>query len=77
VTFGDLVIGIGHVRQARECVAEISERIKSLSAAVFDERVDDGAALAGIGIANGEPVFLSKLFRNVPLLTQEKSKRHA
>jgi hypothetical protein len=55
---GDLVIG--HVGQASQDVAEIGEWIKAAPTAVFNDRVDDGAALAGIGIADEKPVFLAQ-----------------
>ena len=43
----------------REHVAQVSERVEVAAAAVFDEGVDDGAALSGIGIADEEPIFLA------------------
>jgi hypothetical protein len=46
------------VWQAREHIPKISKRIKSAPAATFDDGVDNGAAFAGLGIANKEPVFL-------------------
>ena len=56
--FGDLPVG--HVGQAGEDVAQIGKRINGAPATVFDEGVNDGAALAGIGIADEEPVFLAQ-----------------
>ena len=50
---------VGHSRQASEHVAEIGERVQPASSAVFDDRINDGAALAGIGIADEEPFFLA------------------
>ena len=55
--FGDLPVG--HVRQSCEDVAKISERIQPASAAVFDDGINDGAALAGFGLADEEPVLLA------------------
>jgi hypothetical protein len=52
-------LAVGHVGQASEHVAKISKGIESAAAAVFDDGVDDRAALAGIGIADEEPVFLA------------------
>jgi len=51
---------IGHVGQAGEDVAEISKRVNTTPPAVFDNRINDGAALAGISIADEEPVFLAQ-----------------
>ena len=53
----DLVIG--HVGQAAQNIAEILVRIQSLSAASFDHGVNDRAALAGVGFADEQPVFLA------------------
>jgi len=49
---------VGHGGQAREHVAEISEGIETASAATFNEGVNDGTALTGLGIADEELVFL-------------------
>jgi hypothetical protein len=54
--FGDLAVG--HVRQAGKHLAKISVGIESTAAAAFDDGVDDGAALAGLGVADEKPVFL-------------------
>jgi len=54
--FGDLAVG--HVRQACEDFPEIRVRIKAASPAAFDDSVNDGAALSGLGIADKQPVLL-------------------
>lgn len=54
---GDLPVG--HVRQAGEHVAQVSKGIKAPAAAVFDEGVNDGAALSGVGLADEEPVLFA------------------
>jgi hypothetical protein len=53
--FGDLPVG--HVGQAREHVPKISKGVKAAASATFDEGVNDGTALTGLGIADEEPVF--------------------
>jgi hypothetical protein len=39
---------------------QVGVRIEAARAATLDDGVEDGAALAGIGIAEEEPVFLSE-----------------
>ena len=41
-----------------EHIAQVSVRIDAAGAATLDDGVEDGAAFAGIGIAEEEPVFL-------------------
>ena len=56
---GDVVdLPVGHGRQSGKDFAEVSERIDAATAAGFDDRVDDGAAIAGSGFADEEPVLL-------------------
>lgn len=50
---------VGRVRQAGEHIADVSKWIQTTPAAVFDEGVNDGAALPGIGIVDEEPGFLA------------------
>jgi hypothetical protein len=50
---------IGHVGQAGEYIAKILEWIQTPPPAVFNDGVNDRAALAGIGVADEEPVFLA------------------
>ena len=50
---------VGHVRQAREHFPQVGVGIKAATPAAFDHGVDDGAALAGLGFADEEPVFLA------------------
>src|SRR5687768_11752260 len=45
--------------QAGEDVAEVAVGIEAAATAAFDERINDGAAFAGSGFADEEPVFLS------------------
>jgi hypothetical protein len=52
---------VGHVGQASEDIAQVGERIEAAPATVFDDRVDDGTALASLGISDEEPVFLVML----------------
>ena len=50
---------VGHVRQTSEHIPEVSVRIDPAATAAFDDGVEDGAALAGIGFAEEEPVLFS------------------
>jgi hypothetical protein len=40
-----------------ENVAKVGERIDAASAAAFNDRVEDGAALAGLGLGKEQPVL--------------------
>lgn len=53
---GEVVL-VGHGRQAGEDVAQISERFDAVAQARDDDRVEDGAALAGVGMADEQPVL--------------------
>ena len=53
----DLPVGRGG--QPGEHVAEVGEGVEATAAAAFDEGVEDGAAFAGLGVADEEPVFLA------------------
>ena len=55
-----LDLPVGHEWQPGEQVAQVGVRIDAARAATLDDGVEDGAALAGIGIAEEEPVFLSE-----------------
>ena len=55
--FGALLIG--QVWEAGENLTQVGVGIELPAAAAFDDGVDDGAALAGSGFADEEPVFLS------------------
>lgn len=50
---------VGHGGEAFEDVGEVALGIVALTAGAFDERVDDGASLAGGFAAHEEPVFLA------------------
>lgn len=50
---------VGHVGQAGENFTKISKRVKTASPTVFDDGVNDGAGLAGVGITDEEPVFVA------------------
>ena len=55
------VVLIGECRQPREDIAHISEGIMAVALAGDDDRVNDSGALAGIGMANEEPVLFVML----------------
>ncbi len=49
---------VGHVGQAGQHIMEISEGIQPSASAVFNDSINDSAALAGIGVADEQPVLL-------------------
>jgi hypothetical protein len=74
---GDLAVG--HVGQACQHVAKIGKRVKTASAAVFNDGVDDRAALTGIRLADEEPVLfadgrgsLSVMAATIPAMSPRK-----
>ena len=50
---------VGHGRQAGEQVPDVGQGIDAAALAGDDDRVDDGGTLAGLGMSDEEPVFLS------------------
>ena len=52
------VVLIGHSRQAREEILEVSERILAMPLARHDQRVQDRRTLARFRVADEEPVLL-------------------
>jgi hypothetical protein len=53
-----LDLPVGHEWEPCEYIAQVSVRIDAARAATLDDGIEDGAAFAGIGIAEEEPVFL-------------------
>ena len=53
------VVLIGHPRQTSEYVTHIGERIFAVTLTRDDDRVNDRGALAGVGVPDKKPVFLS------------------
>ncbi len=53
--FRDLMVG--HAREASQDIAEVGVGIETPAAATFDDGVNDGAAFAGFGVADEEPVL--------------------
>ena len=53
-----LDLPVGHEWEPCEYIAQVSVRIDAAGAATLDDGIEDGAAFAGIGIAEEEPVFL-------------------
>jgi hypothetical protein len=51
---------IGGVRQLGEDVAQVSGGIKPAPTAAFDDGVENGATLAGVGLADEQPVLFSE-----------------
>ena len=49
---------VGHLRQAREDIAQVIEGIDLQAPAVLDDREKDRAALPGIGLSDEQPVLL-------------------
>ena len=56
---GPEVVLVGHRRQEGEGVAQVGERFFAVAQARDDHRVEDGAALSGVGMADEQPVFLA------------------
>ena len=54
----EVVLG-GHSRQSGEDVAEVGQGIDPAALAGHDDRVHDRCAVAGVRVADEEPVFLS------------------
>ena len=52
------VVLVGHPGQPGEDVLQVRQRVDAAAFAGDDERVQDRRALAGIGVADKEPVFL-------------------
>lgn len=52
---------VGHMGQAYEHVPEVSIRINAASAAVFNDGVEDRAAVSRVGFADEEPVLFVML----------------
>src|ERR1039458_2950404 len=63
----------GHRRQTPEDVAQVRQRFDAAALAGDDDRVDDRGALAGIGVADEEPVFLSDGRRPDRVLNEARS----
>ena len=55
---GAEVVLVGHPGQPGEDVLQVRQRVFPMAFAGDDERVQDRGALAGVGVADKEPVFL-------------------
>jgi hypothetical protein len=55
-----LNLPVGHRGKPGEHVAQVGVGIDATAAATLDNGVEDGTALAGIGIAQEQPVLFSK-----------------
>lgn len=53
------VVTIGHARQPREQIFQVSERVLAVPLARDDQRVQDRRTLAGFGVADEQPVLLA------------------
>ena len=51
-----IVLG-GHGRQTPQDIAQVGERIDAAALAGDHNRVEDSRALAGVGVADKQPVF--------------------
>lgn len=65
------IILIGHSRLAREDVFEVGKGFFAVALAGNDNRVDDGGALAGVGMTDEEPVSFSDARRPDRVLYSE------
>ena len=54
-----LDLPVGHRWQSGEDVSQVGERIDTPTSAGFDDRVEDGAALAGGSLAKEEPILFT------------------
>jgi hypothetical protein len=58
-----LDLPVGHVRQASQDIAKVRVRIDSVPLTGGYQGVKDGAALAGLGVAEKQPVlFIMRIF---------------
>ena len=55
------VVAVGHPRQASEDVLHIGQRVFAVTLARDNQRVEDGGALAGIGVPDKQPVLFFML----------------
>ncbi len=53
------VVTIVHARQTREDVPQVGERVFAVALTRDDDRVEDGGALSGVGMADEQRVFLA------------------
>ena len=53
------VVAIAHAGQTREDVPQVGERVFAVALTRDDDRVEDGGALSGVGMADEQPVFLA------------------
>ena len=51
---------VGRVRQAGEDVTQVSEGIESTTTATFDDGVEDGATLPGLGFTDEQPILFAE-----------------
>ena len=58
---GGEVVPRGHLRQSREDIADVVEGIDAAALAGDDNRVNDRGAVAGVGMADEQEVFLVML----------------
>ena len=60
---GAQIVGRGHGGQAGEHVAQVGMGIVAAALAGDDERVEHGGAVAGVGVADEEPVLRPEFAR--------------
>lgn len=53
------VVAVGHQRQPGEDILHIGHRIFAVTLARDNQRVEDGGALAGVGVPDKQPVLFS------------------
>ena len=58
------VVAIAHAREPREDVAQVGERVLAVALTRHDDRIEDGGALSGVGMADEQPVFLTDAGRS-------------
>ncbi len=56
---GAEVVAIGHPRQPGEEILQVGQRVLAVALARDDEGIEDGRALAGVGVPDEQPVLLA------------------
>ncbi len=64
------IVLIGQAGQAGEEVAQVGERVLAVALAGDDKGVEDGRALAGVGMPDKQPVLLAEAGRSQRVLDE-------
>jgi len=69
------VVARGSCGETGEDVAQVAERFLAMALTRNDHRIEDGRSLAGVGMANEEPVFLADARGRIAFSTRLLSSR--